>query len=310
MSRQFIRESIKRIFSVYAICMEKYITNQRNEKIKESLLLLLGAFLFAFSINVFLSPRGIVVGGASGLATALGSVLGLPVGMLILLINLPLVIANAFVWGLSFTYRTLIGVILTSVMTDLLSGIAPSESERLLCALLGGACMGGGVGIMFHSGVTTGGTDLAAFLLKRRFPQISTARLILSVDALIILFCSFLLSDFDGILYSFIACISTSFSLGIAEGGLDSSKLMIVVSTRSQDIVTELSDRIRRGATVFECRGGYTGERKSAVLCVVKRPELYYARRAVKNVDPDAFVIVCDSMADGRGFEQKKAGNY
>lgn len=286
--------------------MDKYIKNERNEKIRELLMLILGAFLFAFSINVFLSPRGIVVGGASGLATALGSLFGLPIGVLILLINLPLVIANAFVWGLSFTYRTLIGVILTSVMTDLLSGIPPSESESLICALFGGVCMGAGVGILFHSGVTTGGTDLAAFLLKRKYPQMSVARLILTVDAIIIVLCSVLLSNFDGIIYSFIACIATSFSLDAAEGGLDSSKLMIVVSIRALDIVSELSDRVRRGATVFECRGGYTGETKSAVLCVVKRPELYYARRAVKNIDPDAFIMVCDTMAEGRGFEQKR----
>ena len=280
--------------------------NQRREKLGDMLLLFLGAFLFAFSINVFLSPKGIVVGGASGLATALGTIFSLPVGMLIFAINLPLVIANAFVWGLRFTYRTLIGVILTSVLTDLLSFVEVSESEPLICALLGGACMGAGVGLMFHSGVTTGGTDLAAFLLKRKFPQISVARLILTVDALIIVVCAVLLSNFDGIIYSFIACITTSFSLDAAEGGLGSAKLVIVVSTRAYDIVAELSDRVQRGATVFDCIGGYSAQRKNAVICVVKRPELYYARQAIKKLDPDAFIMVCDTLAEGRGFEKKQ----
>ena len=286
--------------------MEKYMKNQRREKLGDMLLLFLGAFLFAFSINVFLSPKGIVVGGASGLATALGTIFSLPVGMLIFAINLPLVIANAFVWGLRFTYRTLIGVILTSVLTDLLSFVEVSESEPLICALLGGACMGAGVGLMFHSGVTTGGTDLAAFLLKRKFPQISVARLILTVDALIIVVCAVLLSNFDGIIYSFIACITTSFSLDAAEGGLGSAKLVIVVSTRAYDIVAELSDRVQRGPTVFDCIGGYSAQRKNAVICVVKRPELYYARQAIKKLDPDAFIMVCDTLAEGRGFEKKQ----
>ena len=286
--------------------MEKYMKNQRREKLGDMLLLFLGAFLFAFSINVFLSPKGIVVGGASGLATALGTIFSLPVGMLIFAINIPLVIANAFVWGLRFTYRTLIGVILTSVLTDLLSFVEVSESEPLICALLGGACMGAGVGLMFHSGVTTGGTDLAAFLLKRKFPQISVARLILTVDALIIVVCAVLLSNFDGIIYSFIACITTSFSLDAAEGGLGSAKLVIVVSTRAYDIVAELSDRVQRGATVFDCIGGYSAQRKNAVICVVKRPELYYARQAIKKLDPDAFIMVCDTLAEGRGFEKKQ----
>ena len=81
-------------------------------------------------------------------------------------------------------------------------------------------------------------------------------------------------SLFDGIIYSFIACVTTSLSLGAAEGGLGTSKLLIVVSRRAFDIVAELSDRVQRGATVFECRGGYTGESKHTVVCVVKRPEL------------------------------------
>ena len=142
-----------------------------NNRLRELGLILLGSFLYAFSLNVFLVPRGIVVGGASGLATALGILFSLPVGILIMLINIPLVIANAVVYGLRFTYRTLIGVLLTSVMTDVLTFLPVSGSESLICALLGGACMGTGVGILFHSGITTGGTDLCAFLLKKKFPE-------------------------------------------------------------------------------------------------------------------------------------------
>lgn len=286
--------------------MEKYIKKQCAARVGDALYLLVGAFLFAFSIDVFLAPSGIVVGGASGLATALSKITGLGVGLLILLINLPLVIANAFVWGISFTYRTMIGVLATSVLTDLLTVLPVSESEPIICALLGGVSMGAGVGIMFYSGVTTGGTDLAAFLLKKRYPHISVARLILTVDALIIVLCAILLSNFDGIIYSFIACVTTSLSLGAAEGGLGTSKLLIVVSRRAFDIVAELSDRVQRGATVFECRGGYTGEPKHTVICVVKRPELYYAKKAIRTLDPEAFMMVCDTVADGRGFESRE----
>ncbi len=285
--------------------MEKDNYNQRQRIIKEILMLLLGAFLFAFSLNVFLTPKEIVVGGASGLATAFGIIFGVPTGLLILLINLPLVVANAFAYGLRFTYRTLIGVVLTSILTDVLAFLPESESEPLICALLGGACIGSGVGIMFYCGITTGGTDLAAFLLKKKYPHMSVGRLILVVDAVIIVLCAILLSNYDGVLYSFIACVATSFSLDAAEGGLDSAKLMIVVSRRAPDLVAELSDRVRRGATLLECTGGYTGEKKQTLICVVKRTELYYARQAVIRRDPDAFIIITDSSVHGRGFEKK-----
>ncbi len=266
---------------------------------------LLGAFLYAFSLNVFLIPKGIVVGGASGIATAVGILSGISEGLLILLINLPLVIANAFAYGIRFTYRTLIGVILTGTMTDLFGFLPQSTTEPLICSLLGGACMGAGVGIMFHSGITTGGSDLAAFLLKKSFPQISVGRLILTVDAAVIVLCSFLLSNYSGLLYSFVACVATSFSLDAAEGGLGSVKMMIVISSRAHDIVAELSDRVQRGSTVFECIGGYSSERKKCVICVVKRPELYYARETVMTLDPAAFVIITDAHAHGTGFEKK-----
>ena len=277
----------------------------RASYLKELGLILLGAFLYAFSLNVFLVPKEIVVGGASGLATALGILFSLPVGMLILIINVPLVIANAIVYGVRFTYRTLIGVALTSIMTDMLSFLPVSGSESLICALLGGACMGAGVGILFHSGITTGGTDLCAFLLKKKFPQLPVSRLILTVDSAIILLCALLLSNWDGMLYSYIASIATVFSLDAAQGGLGGAKAMIVVTKKAPGVIAELSDRVRRGATVYECRGGYTGEGKQTVVCVVKRPELYYAREAVLRLDPEAFVIITDASAHGRGFERK-----
>ena len=276
-----------------------------NEKLRELGLILLGSFLYAFSLNVFLVPRGIVVGGASGLATAIGTLLSFPVGLLILIINVPLVIANAVVYGIRFTYRTLIGVVLTSVMIDTLTFLPVSGSESLICALLGGACMGAGVGILFHSGITTGGTDLCAFLLKKKYPHLPVSRLILTVDSIIIMLCSILLSNYDGILYSYIASIATAASLDAAQGGLGGAKAMIVVTKKAPDIIAELSDRVRRGATVYDCKGGYTGEGKQTVLCVVKRTEIYYAREAVLRRDPEAVVRITDAQAHGRGFERR-----
>ncbi len=285
--------------------MKKKTEHYPASHVRELGVILLGAFLYAFSLNVFLMPREIVVGGASGLATALGILFSLPVGMLILLINIPLVIANAIVYGIRFTYRTLIGVMLTSIMIDAFTFLPVSASESLICALLGGACMGAGVGILFHSGITTGGTDLCAFLLKKKFPQLSVSRLILTVDAMIILLCALLLSNWDGILYSYVASIATVFSLDAAQGGLGSAKAMLIVTKKAPDIISELSDRVCRGTTVYECYGGYTGDGKQTVMCVVKRPELYYAREAVMRRDPEAFVIITDAHVHGQGFEQK-----
>lgn len=276
----------------------------RAENIKDFFLLLLGGSLYAFALVVFLMPKGIIVGGVSGVATTLNILFELPVGMMILLINLPLVIANAFVSGARFMYRTLIGVVLTSVLTDIFAPLAPSESEALVCALLGGACLGAGVGVMFYLGVTTGGTDLAACLVKRRFKHISTGRLILVIDAMIIFVCAIALGNFDGILYSLVASITTAFSLDAAESGLVRSKMLIVITDRSEIVCSALSQRVRRGITLIDCKGWYSKEKKQMILCVVKRSELYYAKQEITQKDPEAFVVVSD-IGDvfGRGFE-------
>ena len=271
-------------------------------------MILFGGVLFALSINVFLNPQRILVGGASGVAITLNAILSFPIGITMLLVNLPLVIANAIVYGARFTYRTLFGVVLTSALTDILSFLEPSKSEPLICAALGGVCMGTGIGIMFYEGITTGGTDLAAFLLKRRFPQISVGRLILIVDAAIILICAWALSDFGGVFYSFIALGATALSLDTAEGALERCKLMLVISADPHSLLPLLSDRVRESAVVIDNCIRKDGEVRGCVMFSVRRPELYYAKEAMLLRDPDAMLIITDAAVltrereDGRKY--------
>ena len=274
-----------------------------RQTLKEGAILVLGGVLFAFSLNVFLMPKGIILGGASGVATMLNILFSLPTGLVMFILNLPLIIANAIVFGVRFISRTLLGVALTSVLTDVFSFLPHSNSEDLVCALLGGVCMGAGVGIMFYYGVTTGGTDLAACLLRRKFKNISTSRLILVTDAVIILVCAVILNNYDGILYSLIASISAAFALDASESGLIRSKLLIVISDNAQQISSELSQQVNRGITVVNCKGWYTGRERQMLFCVVKRNELFQAKKAVIEKDPDAFVIMSDASAvHGKGF--------
>lgn len=258
-----------------------------------------GALLFAFAVNVFLTPKQILSGGATGVSITLNVLFSIPVGLMMLIINLPLVIANAFLYGMRFTYRTLLGVILTSVLTDLLSFLPPSESETLICAALGGVCMGTGIGIMFYEGVTTGGTDLAAFLLKRKFPHVSAGKLILIIDTVLIFLCAFALSDFGGVFYSLIALAATALSLDTAEGLLERCKLMLVISCDADALLSELSDRVRAGAVVFRGCAKMDGEERSILMFSVKRTELYYVKEAMYRRDPGSVVIITDAGVSG-----------
>ncbi len=263
-----------------------------------------GCALYAFALDTFLLPREIVVGGASGIATVLNVLFGMPVGIMIFLINVPLLAASALRFGRGFVLRTLIGVTLSSTLTDMLVFLPQSEGDPFVCALLGGACLGAGVGIVFHYGITTGGTDLAAHLIKSRAKKLSMGRLILIIDAVIILVCAFLLDNYEGVVYSFIAGSATAFSLDAAERGMKRSSMLLVISDRAEEVSKLLSEQVGRGVTLLDCTGWYTKHKKHMILCVVKRRELYFAKQEIHKSDPEAFVITADTDAvNGRGFE-------
>ncbi len=273
-------------------------------KIKQVATVLFGCALYAFALDVFLLPREIVVGGASGIATVLNVRFGLPVGVMIFLINIPLLIASAQRFGRGFLLRTLLGVALTSVLTDLFVFLPKSESDPFVCALLGGACLGGGVGMVFYFGITTGGTDLAAHLIKSKAQRFSIGRLIFIIDAVIIVACAIALGSYGGIIYSFVACTATAYSLDMAEKSMKRSSMLLVITERAGTVCEALCKNVERGVTVLDCMGWYTKCPKQVVVCVVKRRELYFAKLQIQKNDPDAFVITADTDAvNGRGFE-------
>ncbi len=281
----------------------KRIFTQQN--IRQTTAILFGCALYAFALDVFLLPREIVIGGVSGIATVLNVKYSLPVGAMIFLINLPLLAMSLIYLGRGSLIRTLLGVVLSSVFTDALSFLPESESDPFVCALLGGACLGGGLGVVFHYGVNTGGTDLAAHLIKKRTERFSMGKLIFIIDALIIFLCAFSLGNFSGIIYSFVATFAIAFSLDASERGMKRSNMLIVVTEHAEELASGLSERVGRGITLLDCTGHYTKERKKMLVCVVRRRELYSAKAHIYQQDPDAFVICADTEAvHGRGFEQ------
>ena len=276
-----------------------------KQNFKNAAIILFGCALYAFALDVFLLPREIVVGGVSGIATVLYVLFGLPVGAMIFLINIPLLWASAVRFGKSFVLRTLIGVALTSVLTDLFVFLPKSESDPFVCALLGGACLGGGVGIVLHYGITTGGTDVAAHLIKLRAARYSIGRLIFIIDAVIILLCAIALGSYDGILYSFVACTATAYTLDAAAKGMKRSSMLIVITDAAEELCKTLSADVGRGVTLLDCTGWYSQKKKQVVICVVKHRELYFAKQKIRAADRGAFIITADAEdVNGLGFDE------
>ena len=276
--------------------------------LKKSLLweigtVLSGSVLFALSLAFFFTPAGIVTGGATGISVTAHELIDLPVGLGILLVNTPLVLLHIRQSGLSGMSRTLIGILATSVMTDLLAFFPAASAEPLLSAICGGAMMGAGAGIMLMRGYTTGGSDLAAYLIHRRVRRIPVGTMILLIDAMIVIGSALIRRQYDGILYSVAATVTYSFSLDAVMNGLGRAKLAFIISDRFAQIGDLITRRISRGATVLRGVGWYTGADRNIILCAVKRAELFTLEKLVKEADPNAFMIVTDAAEVlGSGF--------
>ena len=268
---------------------------------------LTGSVLFALSLAFFLTPCGIVTGGATGIAVTAHELLGLPVGLGILIVNAPLVLLNIKFEGVKGMTRTVIGIAATSVFTDLLAFFPTASAEPMLSAICGGAMMGAGAGIMLMRGYTTGGSDLAAYLIRHRVRRIPVGTLILMIDAVIILGAALLKWRFDGILYSVAATIAYSFSIDAVMNGMGRAKLSLIISDRYAEIGDAITQKISRGATVLRGIGWYTGVNKNVVMCVMKRSELFALQKLVKEIDPEAFMIITDAAeVIGSGFSKKE----
>jgi len=265
-----------------------------------------GSLITALGLVLFLVPNKIAAGGVSGLATVIHYVFGWPVGLLILILNVPLFLAGLKVLGWNFGIKTLYGTIILSVFTDALALVlrAPTANP-LLAAIYGGLMSGVGLGIVFRSGGSTGGTDLAA-LLFRHFLHISAGMGLIIVDALVISLAA-LAFNVELALYALLALFLTSRAIDAVQEGGGYAKAALVISDHSDLIASRVLKQMNRGATGIAGRGLYTHQEREILLVVVHRAEVSRLKELVVSIDPRAFVIVYNvHEVLGEGFRQWK----
>lgn len=275
----------------------------------ESGLVILGSVMFALAMNMFLLPANIILGGMTGIATVLNILFSTPVGLMIMVLNIPLFVANACYFGLGFLRRTLIGVVATSVATDVLTFFPVTTEDPLLCAILGGIAMGAGVGIMMTRGYTTGGTDLIACLIRIKFKNVSMGTVITVTDIMIIVGAAFITGDYTSIFYSVICAWAAGRVLDMMISGSRRAGQAFIVTDKPDEIVKLIFERLDRGVTVLEGIGAYTGEAKKVVMCVLGRGQVFMLKKLVAECDERAFVVISDvSEVTGEGFHNHAVG--
>jgi len=267
--------------------------------------LISGSVLFGVAVNMFLLPHSIITGGATGIATTAGKLWDFPVGLGIIIINLPIFILCIKNLGLNGMIYSIIGTFLNSVFTDILFFLPSASEDVFVCALIGGAVMGIGSGMLLVSGLTTGGTDLAAYLLHRRIPSLSTGRIIMFFDTAVIILSATVLNNYKGILYSAICTVSYSAALDLVQNASRRARIIFVISDKSELIAKEISEKADRGVTLITGRGYYTGKEKQIIMCVTGKSQEFFLRRLVLDTDPSAFIAISvASGVSGKGFEE------
>ena len=288
--------------------------NVKSKKLQDVLLdvgiLVLGGFLFAVAYNMFLLPGEIFVGGAGGIAEVLNLLFGLPTGLMIIAINIPLALLFCIFYGYRSGIKSFIGITVTSLSIDFIKFLPeafPQPKENaFLCAIFGGISLGAAIGIMLYRGFTTGGSDFVALLIKLKAKKISTAKLIAIVDAIVIIGAAIVMKNFLSVFYSLVSVLVSSLSIEIVTGGFDKSKMAFIFSSKHEEIASAVADKIGRGVTLIDGEGWYTKEKKKIVFCVVKKNENYLLKTMVRTVDQRAFIVLGDSTETiGEGFKEK-----
>ena len=275
------------------------------KRVYEFLGVTLGVILTALGLDMFLIPNKIAAGGVSGIATILHFLFHLPVGMVMLVLNIPLFLMGIYRMGLAFGFRSLYGTIALSVIIDLLALVVPVPTHDILLAgLYGGGLTGLGVGLVFRYKGTTGGTDLLAAII-RTYTGVNIGQLLFMVDAGVVLAAGIVFNSAELALYALITIFITSWLIDLVLEGISYARAFIIISDRSEEIADLIMKEMARGVTALQGKGLYTGIDRPVLLSVVNRSEVSQLKEIVYKADPGAFVILTNvHEVLGEGFKE------
>lgn len=270
------------------------------------LLIFIGAVLYAASVNTFTSPNNIAPGGLTGIGTMLHYLFEFPIGVTIIVLNIPLFIWGAIENGRHFLTKTVIATVLSSVIIDVMAPFSyVYHGDTLLAAIFGGIMSGLGLACIFFRGGTTGGVDIIARNVHKRSPHISMGTVILIADAFILIMAAFVYQSIESALYAVITIFLSSRLIDTVIFGFahDNGKLMFIVSDKHDELSEEIMSKIGRGVTLLNAQGGYSNSEKKVLLCAVRPSQVHKIKAIVNSVDTNAFIIVTTATAiSGKGF--------
>lgn len=285
------------------------------------LLMVVGSAIGALALNLFLEPNHMAPGGASGLAMIIQGLIGdtISMGVWVLIINIPLFLLAFRGFGWKFVLKSILGTVVYSLMIDVINPVAAMINEKwfvlsdgtqyvdmILFSIYGGVILGVGFGLVIRAGTSTGGTDLAGQLLNRAIPSITTGTWMLIFDGVILALAAIAFGNLIYALYSVIVIWISSKVIDMIIGGLNYAKAVYIISDKWEEVQQALLQQVKRGVTVLNGRGAYSGQEKNVLFCVVQHAQVSHVKRVVSEIDSNAFIVLSDAKEVlGEGFRQK-----
>lgn len=264
----------------------------------------LASALYALGFDWCYAPNEIGFGGITGLAQVINAAVPLlSIGLLVILLNIPLFFLGWRLLGGHLLLSSLYAMFISSVFVDLIAAAIPfAPMDPMLAAIFGGILVGLSLGIIFLQGATTGGTDLAARLLKLRLAWLPMGKLLMGVDLVVIAAAAVAFRNLSSALYGVVSLYISTVVMDMVLYGLDSAKVAYIISSCPDEISAAIFQELERGVTILHGEGAYSGQEKQVLLCAFKQRQIVPLKRLVKERDPNAFLIVCDAhevLGDG-----------
>ena len=282
--------------------MKKFFSKKLLVEIFQTIL---GSFIMALGTSLFLLPNQLSSGGFSGIATITYYLLNLPMGTIILALNIPLFIIAFFKIGKTFLLKAVAGTISLSYFIDCTDKLKPLTQDRLLACIYGGIIIGIGTAIILRAEGSTGGTELLTNIINKYKPGHKTSSLIVILDTIIVGLNVFLFKEIEIGLYSAISIYIMGKILDIFFEGIDFAKMLLIISPKWEQISDAINKELRRGSTALYGKGMYKKQEKNILLCVMSRAEIREARKIIEKIDSSAFIVITTAReVYGEGFKE------
>lgn len=268
---------------------------------------ILGIFLFSFAFNFFLLPNNLVFGGVSGLSIIFNKLFDINASLFVLIVNMSLLLISFPVLGIKKTMATVCGSILLPIILELTSLLTPyitfDEMELFMSVLIGGVISGTGLGLVYRSGYTTGGTDII-YQILHKYIKVSMGKAMLVTDGLIVA-SSIFVFGLTKLLYAIVVLYIMTVMTDRVILGVGKSKAFYIVTDKTQEVKQFIIDKLGHGVTMLDAAGGYSKENQKVIFCVIPTRDYYYLKEGISEIDADSFFVVTDAYeVSGGEFKQ------